>query len=325
MSVFILRRLFQSVIVLFIVSLLVFVGVFSIGNPADILISAEATEEERDAAIIALGLDKPLLVQYSVFLGNALKGDLGRSFVFNEPTIKLIVSRMPATFELAFFTLFISVALGIPIGLLAGFKSNGPLDRLVMTGSILGFSVPRFWLSIMLIMVFAVQLQWLPSGGRGELGKIFGITTSLATWDGLRHIMLPAISLSLFKTSMIVRLTRSGVRETLPLDFVKYARAKGIRKGRIVFVHVLRNVLIPIVTIIGMELGNLIAFGVVTETIFAWPGMGKLLIDSINRLDRPLVVAWLMITVMMFILINLVVDISYSIIDPRIRLQGKKR
>ena len=192
-----------------------------------------------------------------------------------------------------------------------------------MVGSILGFSVPTFWMGMMLIMIFAVFLGWLPSTGRGS-GRVLGVATSLATWDGIRHLILPAISLSLFKTSLVIRLTRSGMRETLPMDFVKFARAKGLKKNRIIFVHVLKNILIPIVTVVGMELGSLIAFGVVTETIFAWPGMGKLLIDSIYRLDRPVVVAWLMIVVMLFIVINLLVDLSYSLIDPRIRLQDVK-
>jgi peptide/nickel transport system permease protein len=324
MTVFIVRRLMQSGLVLIVVSILVFVGVYAIGNPADILIAPDATQSEREAAMVALGLDRPLVVQYGVFLTNAVRGDMGRSFVFNQPTLQLILQRMPATLELAFFALFLSIFIGIPLGMLSGYYANTTFDRSVMTGSILGFSVPTFWMGMMLIMIFAVFLGWLPSSGRGETGAILGIKTSLATWDGIRHLILPAISLSLFKTSLVIRLTRAGMRETLPMDFVKFARAKGLKKNRIIFVHVLKNILIPIVTVVGMELGSLIAFGVVTETIFAWPGMGKLLIDSIYRLDRPVVVAWLMIVVMMFIVINLLVDLSYSLIDPRIRLQDVK-
>ena len=324
MTVFIVRRLMQSFLVLVVVSILVFVGVYAIGNPVDILIPPDATQSEREAAIVALGLDRPLVVQYGVFLANAVQGDLGRSFVFNQPTIQLILLRMPATLELAFFALFLSIFIGIPLGMLSGYYANTTFDRTVMTGSILGFSVPTFWMGMMLIMIFAVFLGWLPSSGRGATGEIVGIKTSLATWDGIRHLILPAISLSLFKTSLVIRLTRAGMRETLPMDFVKFARAKGLKKNRIIFVHVFKNILIPIVTVVGMELGSLIAFGVVTETIFAWPGMGKLLIDSIYRLDRPVVVAWLMIVVMMFIVINLLVDLSYSLIDPRIRLQDVK-
>jgi peptide/nickel transport system permease protein len=324
MTVFILRRLMQSIFVILIVSIFVFVGVYAIGNPADILVPPDTTQSERESAIKALGLDRPLVVQYGVFLSNALRGDLGRSFVFNQPTIQLILQRMPATLELALFALFLAVTLGIPLGMLSGYYANTKFDKIVMTGSILGFSVPTFWMGMMLIMVFAVFLGWLPSTGRGQTGEILGITTSLATWDGVRHMIMPAINLSLFKVSLVIRLTRAGMRETLPMDFVKFARAKGVSNRRIIFVHVFKNILIPVVTVVGMELGSLIAFGVVTETIFAWPGMGKLLIDSIYRLDRPVIVAWLMIVVMLFILINLVVDISYSLIDPRIRLQDVK-
>lgn len=324
MAVFIIRRLFQSLLVLVIVSILVFLGVYAIGNPADILIPPDSTEAEREIAIRALGLDRPLLTQYGMFLGNALRGDLGRSFVFNEPTISLILHRMPATLELAFCALFVSVFLGVPLGMIAGYRANTVLDRTIMTGSILGFSVPTFWMGMMLIMVFAVFLGWLPSSGRGETARVLGVATSLATWDGLRHILMPAVSLSLFKISLVIRLTRAGMRETLPMDFVKFARAKGLSGRRIIFVHVLKNILIPVVTVVGMELGSLIAFGVVTETIFAWPGMGKLLIESIYKLDRPVVVAWLMIVVMLFIVINLLVDLSYSLIDPRIRLEDSR-
>jgi peptide/nickel transport system permease protein len=321
MIVFVVRRLMQSVLVLAIVSILVFLGVYAIGDPADILIPPDSNAAERAIAVKALGLDRPIAAQYGMFLANAIRGDLGRSFVFNQPTITLILQRVPATLELAFCALFLSLFLGVPIGMLSGYRANTLLDRAIMTGSILGFSVPTFWMGMMLIMVFSVFLGWLPSGGRGETVRILGFATSLATWDGVRHLLMPALSLSLFKISLVIRLARAGMRETLPMDFVKFARAKGLRGRRIVFVHVLKNILIPVVTVVGMELGSLIAFGVVTETIFSWPGMGKLLIDSIYKLDRPVVVAWLMIVVMMFIVINLLVDLSYSLIDPRIRLR----
>lgn len=324
MSVFIIRRLLQSVIVLLTLSIILFLGVFAIGDPVEILVPPDATHEEREAAVKALGLDRPLIAQYGIFLENAVHGDLGRSFVFAQPALKLILQRLPATLELAFCALLIAVLIGIPLGMLSGLYADSAFDKTVMTGSILGFSVPSFWLGMMLIMTFAVYLGWLPSSGRGQTGEILGVTTSLATWDGLRHLIMPAVTLSIFKTSMVVRLTRACMRETLPMDFVKFARAKGLKNGRIIFVHVLKNILIPIVTVIGMELGSLVAFGVVTETIFAWPGMGKLLIDSIHNLDRPVIVGWLMLVVLMFITINLIVDVIYSVIDPRIRLQDVK-
>jgi peptide/nickel transport system permease protein len=325
MTVFIIRRLAQSLIVLLLTAVIVFLGVFAIGDPAEILIAPDATPAERAQVEASLGLDKPMHEQFLAFLGNAVQGDLGTSFVFNQPSISLILNRLPATLELAVVAILMALVVGIPLGMMAGLKPGSVLDESVMTGSILGFSLPNFWQGIMLIMIFSVWLGWLPSTGRGEMGEIFGIRTSFATWDGIKHLLLPALNLSLFKLALVIRLTRTGVRETMPLDFVKFARAKGISERRIVMVHVFKNILIPLVTVVGLEIGSLIAFGVVTESIFAWPGIGKLLIDSIMRLDRPVVVAYLLVIVTLFILINLTVDILYSILDPRIRLGGGAR
>jgi peptide/nickel transport system permease protein len=324
MTVFVIRRLAQSLLVLFVTSLIVFAGIYAIGNPIDILIAADATAAEREQAIRSLGLDRSLIEQYGTFVWNALQGDLGRSFVFNQPSIDLILSRMPATLELAFVALALSLVVGVPLGLWAGLRPRTTLDETVMTGSILGFSLPNFWQGMMLIMIFSVWLGWLPSTGRGETGTVFGVQTSLATWSGLSHLILPALNLALFNIALVIRLTRSGVRETMLLDFVKFARAKGLSERRIVSVHVLKNIMIPIVTVVGVEFGSLIAFAIVTETIFAWPGMGKLLIDSITRLDRPVVVAYLLVVVTLFITINFVVDLLYSLLDPRIRLGGSQ-
>ena len=322
MLVFVIRRLLQSGLVLWAVSMVVFLCIYAIGNPVDILLPDDSNSAERDAAMRALGLDQPIWTQYGLFVWKALHGDLGFSFVYNIASIDLIFSRMPATLELAFCALLIAVALGIPLGLWAGLKPASRVDNWIVTGSILGFSLPGFWQGLMLIMIFSVSLGWLPSNGRGELGTVFGIQTSLATWDGIRHLLLPALNLSLFKLSLIIRLTRAGVRETMPLDFIKFARAKGLSGKRIVGVHVLKNILVPIITVVGMELGSVIAFATVTETIFAWPGMGKLIIDSINKLDRPVVVAYLMVVTLMFIVINLVVDLFQAALDPRVRIKG---
>lgn len=324
MTVFVIRRLLQSVLVLAIMTVIVFAGVYAIGNPIDILISPDATQLERERAIADLGLDKPWYVQYWVFLGNMLQGDLGRSFVFNEPAIQLLLQRMPATLELAFAAMLISLVIGIPLGMWAGLKPHSVAGKTIMSGSILGFSLPNFWQGMMLIMIFAVILGWLPSGGRGELGTFMGVQSSLFSIDGWSHLILPATNLALFKTSLVIRLTRASIQETINLDYVKFARAKGLSQRRVIFVHVLKNIMIPLVTIIGLELGSVIAFAVVTETVFAWPGMGKLIIDSIFVLDRPVIVAYLIIIVMMFIVINLVVDILYSILDPRVRLSDLK-
>jgi peptide/nickel transport system permease protein len=314
----------QSVLVLFIMSLLVFMGVYAIGDPVEIFISGDADQAERTRAIAALGLDKPIWEQYLLFVQNALLGDLGKSFIFNQSALLLIVQRMPATLELALSAMVMAVTLGIPLGMYAGYRPESGVAKAIMAGSIMGFSLPTFWVGLVLIMVFAVELGWLPSTGRGETGTILGITTSLATWDGLRHVFMPAFNLALFKLSLVIRLTRAGMRENLLTDYVKFARAKGLSMRRVVFVHVLKNIMIPIVTVVGLELGSVIAFAVVTETVFAWPGMGKLIIDSINNLDRPVIVAYLLITVTMFIVINLVVDILYSVLDPRVRLADAK-
>ena len=319
---FIIHRFVQSAGILMLTSVLVFCGVFAIGDPIQILVPADASPAEIAQAVHSLGLDQPMWKQYMLFVEHALHGDLGRSFVFNQPSIQLIMERLPATLELAIVALVMALMVGLPLGLLAGMKANSPVDRVIMGGSILGFSLPNFWQGIMLVLIFSVTLGWLPSAGRGHLGTLFGIHTSLATRDGLIHLILPALNLSLFKMSLVTRLTRAGVRETLPLDYVKFARAKGLRERRIIFVHVLKNIMIPIVTVVGMEFGSLIAFATVTETIFAWPGVGKLIIDSIMRLDRPVVVAYLLIVVAMFTLLNLLVDILYSLLDPRVRLGG---
>lgn len=323
MAVFLLRRLLQTIAVLLAVSLVVFVGLYAVGNPIDILMPDDATEAERLSAIRSLGLDRPLWVQYFVFLKNAVSGDLGTSFVYNTPSIKLILQRFPATLELALSALMIAVFIGGPLGLYAGLHPGSRMDRSIVTGSILGFSLPNFWQGLMLILVFSIMLGWLPSSGRGQTGTILGIETSFATWDGIKHLILPATNLALFKLALVIRLTRAQVRETMPLDFVKFARAKGLSETRIVGVHVAKTIAAPIVTVLGMELGSVIAFAVITESIFAWPGMGKLIIDSINRLDRPVVAAYLLVITFMFILINLAVDLLYSVLDPRVRLGGK--
>jgi peptide/nickel transport system permease protein len=320
---FIIRRLIQSSLVILTMTVVVFLGVYAIGNPVDILMPDDATAAERDLAIKSLGLDKPLLIQYTTFLGNLLHGDLGTSFVYNIASIDLILLRLPATLELAICALFIAVLVGLPLGLFCGLRPGSRLDKLVMGASIVGFSIPNFWQGLMLIMLFSVILGWLPSTGRGELGIVFGIETSLATWDGIAHLLLPAINLSLYKLSLMIRLTRSGVREVMYLDYVRFARAKGLSETRIVTVHIMKIVLVPIITVLGMEFGSLIAFATVTETIFAWPGMGKLIIDSIMRLDRPVIAGYLVVIVLLFVFINLVVDITYSLLDPRIQVGGR--
>jgi peptide/nickel transport system permease protein len=324
MLAFLFRRLGQGLLVVAVMATLVFIGVYALGNPIDILISPEADQLEREQAIERLGLDKPLWVQFGLFVKSALTGNLGISFVHGVPAIDLILSRMPATLELALVALVISVGIGIPAGLLAGLSPRSLVGRGIMTGSILGFSVPNFWLGLMLILLFAVELKVLPAGGRGETVDVLGIGLSLFTLDGLRHLILPALTLGIYKASLITRLSYAGTRDALLQDFVRFARAKGLSERRVVGVHVLKAILIPVVTVIGLELGSMIAFAVVTETVFAWPGMGKLLIESIYRLDRPVIVAYLIVVVVMFVVINFTVDLIYTALDPRVRLSGQE-
>ena len=324
MLAYVIRRAGQAVLVLLAMAVLVFVGVYAIGNPIDIMISPDADQAEIEAAIRRLGLDKPLYQQFWIFLTNALHGDLGNSFVFSRPAAEVILERMPATLELAALALILSVVLGIPLGVIAGMAPDKPHGKAIMAGSILGFSLPNFWQGLMLIMIFAVWLGWLPAGGRGETRLLLGVPVSFLTLDGLAHMLLPAVNLALYKMSLVIRLARAGTREVVLQDYVKFARAKGLSHRRIVMVHVLKNIMIPVVTVVGLELGNMIAFAVVTETVFAWPGMGKLLIDSIGLLDRPIIVAYLMLIVLMFIVINFVVDVLYSVLDPRVRLVEAK-
>jgi peptide/nickel transport system permease protein len=320
MLAFAIRRLGQSLFVLVVMSFLVFLGVYAIGNPIELLVNPQADAVERARATAALGLDRPMLEQYAVFLSRAAHGDLGRSFVFNVPAIQLILEKLPATLELAFAAMVMAIAIGIPLGLLAGLRPHTWIGRTIMAGSILGFSLPTFWVGLVLIMVFSVQLGWLPPNGRGETVMLLGVPVSFLTWDGLRHLAMPALNLALFKLSLLIRLTRASTREAVLQDYVKFARAKGLSARRVIGVHVLKNILIPIVTVIGLELGSVIAFAIITESIFAWPGSGKLLIDSINQLDRPVIVAYLLVIVTIFIAINFIVDVLYSVLDPRVRL-----
>ena len=324
MTVYIIRRLMQGIIVVAVMSFLVFGGVNLVGDPVEMMVSDDADQQERERVIRSMGLDKPWYVQYGLFVTKAVQGDLGKSFTYNEEALGIIVQRMPATFELALAALLLAILIGIPLGVFAGLKPEARSSKIIVTGSILGFSLPTFWVGLMFIMVFAVMLGWLPSTGRGETVPIFGIEVSFLTADGLAHLILPALNLALYKISLVIRLTRAGTREIVHQDYIKFARAKGLSTTRVTFVHLMKNILIPVVTVLGLEFGGLIAFSIVTETVFAWPGMGKLIIDSIQDLDRPVIVAYLMIIVLVFVVINLLVDVLYSVLDPRVRIQDVK-
>ena len=317
-----LRRIGQAALVVLAMTIIVFVGLHAVGNPADILLGEDLNQQERLQAIARMGLDRPLWQQYLAFIDGVLHGQLGRSFVYQEDALRLILQRLPATMELAVSALLMAVLIGVPLGLVAGMWPDHGLSKVLMASSIVGFSLPAFWVALMLIMVFSVQLGWLPASGRGATASLFGVQWSGLTLDGWRHLLLPALNLALFKISLVMRLTRAGVREVLPQDHVKFARAKGLTPLRVLLAHVLRNTLIPLVTVLGLELGSTIAYAVVTESIFAWPGAGKLILDSINSLDRPVVVAYLIVVVILFVTINLMVDLLYHLLDPRVRLGG---
>jgi peptide/nickel transport system permease protein len=322
---FLIHRFAQSALVLVAMACLVFVGVYAIGSPIEMLVPPEADQAERARVVAALGLDLPLHEQFFRFVANVFQGEFGRSFVHNTPAMSLILDRLPATLELATVALLLAIIIGLPLGLIAGLRSETALGRGIIAGSIFGFSLPNFWFGLTLVLFFAVTLQWLPAGGRGETSSFLGVQVSFLTRDGWEHLILPALTLSMFKISLVIRLAYAGTREAVLQDYVKFARAKGLAPKRIVGVHILKTILIPIVTVLGIEFGSMIAFAVVTETVFAWPGMGKLLIDSVTRLDRPVIVAYLMLVAFIFVVLNLLVDIAYSLLDPRIRIGGASR
>jgi len=315
-------RIAQSVGVAFLMSLIVFVGVNFIGNPVYLLVAADAPQSEIERVIQMLGLDRPVWEQYWLFLHSILHGGVANSFVSGRPAFDLILERMPATLELAVAAMALAVVIGIPLGIIAGYFYERRFAKAILTGSILGFSVPSFWIGLVLIMIFAVQLGWLPAGGRGTVAGPSWFRSSFVTLDGLWHLVLPATTLALFKISLAIRLTAAGTREAMQLDYVKFARAKGVTEPRIVVFHIARNIMIPVVTIMGLEFAQLIAFSLVTETVFNWPGMGKLFIDSIKMLDRPIIVSYMIIIVLVFITVNLVVDILYTLLDPKVRLSA---
>ncbi|MDD7401903.1 MAG: ABC transporter permease [Eubacteriales bacterium] len=315
-----LRRFGQMLIVMLVVSILVFFLTSFLGDPVLMLVREDASEAEIQAARVRLGLDRPIYVQYGIFLQDLLQGNFGVSYTYGKPAMSLILERFPATMEVVIVASLLIIFIAIPLGVYAGAFPNRRSSKLIMGGSILGISLPNFWIGMMLIYIFAVELHVMPASGRGQVGTFLGISSSLFTKDGWKHLILPSVTLAISNIASTLRLTRSGIIETMREDFVKFLRAKGAGNRRIMFGHALKNALIPVVTVLGLNIGGLIAFTTVTETIYAWPGMGKLLIDSIGKADRPIIVAYLMVTAGMFVVINFIVDILYSLIDPRISL-----
>ncbi len=316
----ILGRLSQAFLLLLVMSVIGFVGIHSVGNPVFNIVNAEtATAEDIRNATIALGLDQPLWWQYLVFMGNVVTGEFGTSYIYHLPAFSLVMSKLPATFELATTAMLVAAPCGTLLGLYAGRRQGGFIDRLVLKTSVFALSIPSFWLSMMLILIGAIALDWLPPGGRGETGTWLGQEWSFLTLDGIRHTILPALALAVPNIALVARLARAGTIEVEGQDFIRFCHAKGLPPRRILFRHILPNISIPIVTIVGMQFGGMLAFAVVVETIFAWPGVGKLLIDSIQLLDRPVVMATLTFVSVAFVLLNALVDLLYAVLDPRVR------
>ena len=320
MLAFILKRLAQSVLVMAVVSAISFSLFNFVGDPVNNMVGQDATREQRVQIRIDLGLDDPILVQYTRFMGNALQGDFGLSYRIKRPVDELIFERLPATIELVLVSAIIALVVGISLGVYTGIRRNSWISRTVLSTSLVGVSLPTFIIGIALIYLFAVILRWLPSSGRGGVVDLGWWKTSFLTVDGWRAIILPAITLSLFQLTLILRLVRAEMMEVMRTDYIKFARARGLAERSINFVHALRNTLVPVITIIGLNIGGLIAFSVITETVFQWPGTGLMFIQAVDFVDVPIMAAYLVFVALLFVIINLVVDILYFVVDPRIRL-----
>jgi peptide/nickel transport system permease protein len=321
MLAFILRRLFQAVIVMLTVAFIAFLLFQYVGDPVTNLMGQDATVEQRAQLRADLGLDQPFFVQFGHFIGNAVQGEFGISLRQGRTVSSLIAQRFPATLELAAVSAVIGLLLGIPLGVYAALRRGSFLSQVVMTGSLLGVSLPNFLIGILLILVFAVQLKWLPSFGRGDVVALGPFTTGLLTVDGLKHLLLPAVTLALFPMALVLRLVRSEMLEVLRTDYIKFARARGLPDRMVYFGHALRNTLVPVITIAGLQLGGIIAFAIVTETVFQWPGMGLLFISAVQFADIPVMAAYLCLIALVFVTINLAVDLLYFAVDPRLRIE----
>jgi len=317
MSHFIFQRLFHTLLVLLAISFITFFIMYKAGDPVQLLLPPDATQAQVLQMRHTLGLDGSFLTQYKSFLLQLSHGNLGKSFLYGEPALKVVLERLPATLELALLAMFFAVLIGIPLGVTAAVKKGKWQEKTIMFFSLTGISIPVFWIAMVLVLLFSVQYDLLPSSGRGEVY----LFTSALTWDGIRHLIMPVATLTLFQLALIIRMTQNGMHEVLGQTYITFGYARGLPEHQIVYKHALRNTLIPLVTVIGLQFGQLIAFTIVTETIFAWPGTGKLIIDSIQNLDRPVVVAYLLVIALIFVTINFIVDLLYTLIDPRVALQ----
>jgi peptide/nickel transport system permease protein len=324
MIAFVLRRLAQSILVLLIVGFVSFSMFRFIGDPINNMMGQEATLEQRAELARQLGLDQPFPVQFARFILRAAQGDFGVSYRLGRPVMDLIIERLPATLELAFVSALLAFAVGVSMGVYTAIHPRGWASRFVMTASLIGVSLPTFLIGIGLIYVFAVELGWLPSFGRGQTVMVGGWRTGLLTQSGLASLVMPAITLALYQTTLIMRLVRAEMLEVLRSDYIKFARARGLPQRRINFRHALKNTMVPVITITGLQLGSIIAFAIVTETVFQWPGVGLLFITSVQFVDVPVMAAYLMLIGLVFVVINLVVDLLYYAVDPRLRVEGAR-
>jgi peptide/nickel transport system permease protein len=322
MLAFLLRRLLQSIAVLLTVGLVAFSLFRYIGDPINAMVGQDTTMEQREELRTKLGLNDPAPIQFARFIYNASLGNFGLSYRTSEPVGRLILERVPATLELSFCAAVFIVFFGVPMGVYTGLYPRHWSSRLLQAVSLFGVSLPPFLVGILLILLFAVSLHWLPSFGRGETVQIGWWTTNFLTWSGLKALILPSITLGLFQLTLIMRLVRSEMLEVMRTDYIKFARARGLSNRAINFGHALKNTLVPVITVFGLQLGSLIAFAVVTETVFAWPGVGQLFIQSVQFSDIPVMAAYLLLIGLLFVLINLTVDLLYSVVDPRLRGEG---
>jgi peptide/nickel transport system permease protein len=321
MLAFILRRLLQALIVMLVVAFIAFMLFQYVGDPVTNILGQDATPEQRQQLRADLGLDQPFPVQFARFIGNAARGEFGLSLRQGRKVSSLIVERLPATLELSLLAALIALVAGVPMGVYAALKRGTFVSQLMMTLSLVGVSLPTFLIGILLILGFAVTLKWLPSFGRGEVIAFGPWTTGLATLDGWKHLVLPSITLAVFQLALIMRLVRSEMLEVLRADYIRFARARGLSDRAVYFGHALKNTLVPVITITGLQLGSLIAFAIITETVFQWPGMGLLFIQAVNFADIPVMAAYLCLIALIFVVINLVVDLLYFAVDPRLRVE----
>jgi ABC-type dipeptide/oligopeptide/nickel transport system permease component len=320
MIAYILRRIVQAVLVMLVVALVSFSLFRFVGDPVATMMGQEASIADREALRDRLGLNDPVIVQFATYIGRALTGDFGISYRLQQPVAELIMSRLPATLELALISGILAFVVGVSLGVYTALNRQGWISNAVMTTSLIGVSLPTFLIGILLIWVFAVELQWLPSFGRGEVVDLGWWTTGLLTPSGRASLVLPAITLGLYQMTLIMRLVRAEMLEVLRTDYVKFARARGLSNRAVNFGHALKNTMVPVITITGLQLGSIIAFAIITETVFQWPGVGALFINSVQFVDVPVMAAYLMLIALVFVLINLIVDLLYYVVDPRLRV-----